>query len=255
MRKNLFVPILFIGIVCSCKREPDYSKTLQEYYDFGLPKIERKWSYEEVEVSIKLLGRLKEKDSFPLPKMDSKKSGQYIKKMISALPRITLEDSLSYTRKARDFNFLQKMIGRLAPLYGISEKEQAYYSNEIIEFNKLTLEELTKMTLLFYEGNADESMTYVDHRKNNSAQFQQGLLGILVASLKNHESHMKYKKADKIELARTFTEHVEKMWHLIDIDSKERLLMQIQTIAEQNEIGKVQSIYSDFLETIESKDR
>lgn len=253
MRKNLFVSILFIGAVCSCKREPDYSKTLQEYYDFGLPKIERKWSYEEVEVSIKLLGRLKEKDSFPLPKLDSKKSGQYIKKMISALPRITFGDSLSYKRKARDFNFLQKMIGRLAPLYGISEKEQAYYSNELIEFNKLTLEELAKMTLLFYEGNADESMTYVDHRKNNSAQFQRGLHGILEASLKNHESDMNYKEADKIELAETFSKNIAPIWHYLEKESREKLTTQLRTIAEQNEIGKVRRIYSNFLENIASE--
>lgn len=255
MRKNLFVPILFIGIVFSCKREPDFSKTLQEYYDFGLPKIERKWSYDELEGSAKLLGRLKEKDSLPLPKLNSKKSGKYFKRIISALPRLTNGDSLSYKRKTRDFFFFQKIIKRLVFVYGTSEKEQEYYSNELIEFNKLTLEEVANMTLLYYDTIEQRSVDYADQLESSSGQFQRSVLTVLEASLQNHESHMKYKSDDKIELARTFSENVVKIWHLIDIDSKEKILVQVASIAEQNEIGKVQSIYSDFLETIESKDR
>ncbi len=255
MRKNLFIPILFIGIVFSCKREPDFSKTLQEYYDFGLPKIERKWSYDELEGSAKLLGRLKEKDSLPLPKLNSKKSGKYIKRIISALPRLANGDSLSYKRKTRDFFFFQKIVKRLVLVYGTTEKEQEYYSNELIEFNKLTLEEVADMTLLYYDTIEQGSVDYADQLENSSEQFQRGVLAVLEASLQNHESHMKYKSGDKIELARTFSENVAKIWDHIDTGSKTKLLGQIRTIAEQNEIGKVRSIYSDFLETIESKDQ
>lgn len=254
MRKTLFISTLVICSLVSCKREPDFSKTLQEYYDFGLPKIDRKWSYDELEGSAKLLGRLKEKDSLPLPKLNSKKSGKYIKRIISALPQLANADSLSYKRKTRDFYFFQKIIRRLVLVYGTTEKEQEYYSNELIEFNKLTLEEVTNMTLLYYDTIEKGSVDYADHLENSSQQFQSGVLSVLEASLQNHESSKKYKSGDKIELARTFSEHVKKIWHLIDMDSKEKLLAQIRTIAEQNEIGKVRSIYSDFLETIESKD-
>ncbi|WP_422083726.1 hypothetical protein [Ulvibacterium sp.] len=255
MRKKLFVPILFVSVVFSCTREPDFSKTLQEYYDFGLPKIERKWSYDELEGSAKLLGRLKEKDSLPLPKLNSKKSGKYFQRIISALPRLANGDSLSYKRKTRDFFFFQKIVKRLVLIYGTTEKEQEYYSNELIELNKLTLEEVANMTLLYYDTIEQGSVDYAYHLENNSRQFQRGVLTILEASLQNHESHVKYKPGDKIELARAFSENVAKIWHLIDSDSKEKLLTQIRSIAGQNEIGKVQSIYSDFLETIESKDQ
>lgn len=255
MRKKLFFPILFISIGFSCTREPDFSKTLQEYYDFGLPKIEKNWSYEELEVSAKLLGRMKKKDSFPLPKLNSRKSSKYFEKILSAMPRLSLEDSLSYRRKARDFNFMQKMVQRFVQVYGISGKEQSYYSNEFMALNKLVLEEVAKMTLLYYDFIEKASPEYADQLSANSATFQNGILNVLEATLENHQDHFKYNPEDKIALARTFSEHVKKIWHLIDIDSKEKLLAQIRSIAGQNEIGKVQSIYSDFLETVESKDQ
>lgn len=254
MKKNLLLPILFVCCLFSCEREPDFSKTLQEYYDFGLPKIERNWSYEELEVSAKLLGRMKQKDSFPLPKLNSRKSFKYFEKILSAMPRLSLEDSLSYRRKARDFNFMQKMVQRFVQVYGTSEKEQKYYSNEFMALNKLVLEEVAKMTLLYYDFIEQASPEYADQLSANSATFQNGVLTVLEATLENHQDHFKYNSEDKIALARTFSEHIEKIWHLIDIDSKERLLTQIQNIAQQNEIRKVRNIYSEFLESVGPKD-
>jgi|GEM_PF-3861822 len=254
MKPYFSLLVLLNCLLLGCKSEPDYSKTLREYRDFGLPRIDRNWSYEELEVSIKLLGRLKAKDSLPLPKLDSKKSSEYFEKMLSAMPRLSLEDSLSYRRKARDFSFLQKMVQRMAVLYGTSETEQKYYSSEFMALNKLVLEEVTKMTQLYYDFIADADPIYADQLEANSATFQNGVLTVLESSLKNHQPNFKYAPEDKIELAETFSEHIIKIWHLIDKASQEKLLEQLQHIVEDNEIGKVQGIYADFLETMASED-
>jgi len=122
-----------------CQGQKDQSKTLEEYYNLGFPKINHEWTFSDMEAALTAIESLKQEDKFALPKMDSDKSSVYFNKILKELPKIDLKETQKINAQFEKFNRFEKITSRLASTYGPQEELQVYYSNEAIELNKLSL--------------------------------------------------------------------------------------------------------------------
>ena len=234
MRKLLLILILSTVHFSSCEQKKDYSKTLDEYYEFGLPQIDREWSYQDLQSAISSLEKLKETDSFPLPKLKSKKSSKYFKKILLELPKVDLSDSMNINHQFQNFDLFQKASSKLIFTYGVKEIEQIYYSNESIELEKLTIEEATKVAQLYFNFFAKQP-DITNQLKESRLKLENGLFSIFEASLEAHENYNKYETGDKVALAKTIAANAPKIWDNLSSDYKIKLIDHIQLISQKNE--------------------
>lgn len=242
--KKLLLIIIFTSInLSSCQQKQDLSKTIGEYEDLGLPIIDKKWTYEDIESSISILEKLKNRDSLPLPKLKSKKSSEYFKKILLELPKVDLSDSLNLNQQFQNFDLFQKAASKLSYMYGYTELEQIYYSNESVELEKLSIQEATKTGQLYFDFIKKPS-------SSSNEKLQNGLFKVFESTLEAHESYNKYDSKDKIELAKTIANNLEKIWRNLDLDLRNKLLIQIQNISENNEIKEVRKIYNKLYNNI-----
>lgn len=247
MKKPFLILFAFVINFISCQQQTDLSKSLEEYYDLGFPKIEMNWTPQDLENAVKSMEKLKIKDEFALPKLDSPKSSKYFEKIFLALPKIDSNDSLRPNLQFRKFGKFEKLLTRLAFLYGPEERFQIYYSNEAIEFNKLTIFEITKVGELYHGMVNRMSDSIKQLNKKNDIKFEGGILKVYEASLENHESYNKYDAKDKIELAKVISENLPKVWPFMTNDSRNSLTTKIKLISNENEIREVRLIYASLI--------
>jgi hypothetical protein len=250
MKKLLFILVLASINLSSCQKKLDYSKTIQEYEDLGSPSIDKEWTYQDIESFITILEQLKAKDSLPLPKLKSEKSSKYFNKLLLELPKVDLNDSLNVNQQFQNFNLFQKAFSKLSFLYGASEKEQIYYSDESIELEKLSIKEATKTAQLYFDFLKKTAQNTNSQLQTNTNKMQNGLFVVFEASLEVHEPYHKFDPEDKIELAQTISNNLEKIWKNIDLELRNKLLVQIQGISEKNEIKEVREIYKILITKI-----
>ncbi|WP_350287989.1 hypothetical protein [uncultured Croceitalea sp.] len=247
MKKTLLILFGFVINFISCQQKTDLSKTLEEYYALGFPKIEMDWSEQDLENAIKSIENLKVKDEFALPKMDSPKSSKYFDKIILELPKVDSNDSLRPNYQFRKFGEFERFLTRLAFAYGPEERFQIYYSNEAIEINKLTIQEITKVGQLYQSMVNRMSDSIRQLNKENDIKFEGGILKVYEASLETHESYNKFDTEDKIELAKVISKNLTKVWPLMTNNSKNSLTNQIKSISTENEIKEVRDLYKSLI--------
>lgn len=251
--KQIVPLILIINTLnfISCQEQKDYSKTLEEYYTLGFPNVENKWNTLEMETAINAIEKLKRIDEFALPKMNSEKSSVYFDKILQELPRVDLSNYKGINGEFQTFSRFEKLMSRLAFAYGPSEKLQIYYSNEAIEFNKLSVQEMTKVGKLYQilVSNLPDSM----RQKNNENEklFERGIVKVFEASLETHLPYNKYAPEDNIELARVISTNLPIAWPWLNHDSKSSIMQQLVGLSKESEISEIKEIYSALLKQLE----
>lgn len=245
--KKLLFPILFTSIfnLISCQQE-DSSKTLEEYYSMGFPEINNAWSSEDIENAVESIEKLRQKDKFGLPKLNSSKSGKYFQKIMQELPRVSVEDSLRHNFQFRKFGRFQKLLTPLVQSYGPEGELQIYYSNESIEFEKLSIREVTNLAIIYKSLLRRMSDSIRKLNKENDIKLQGGILKVYEAALEINQPIILYSPEDKIELATVISENIDEIWSLLTPDSKKSLLTQIQSVSTKSEIKEVREIYSNW---------
>ncbi|AXT20818.1 hypothetical protein D7030_11355 [Flavobacteriaceae bacterium AU392] len=243
MRKNFYLIITSLVIV-SCLRYSDHSKTLEEYYDNGIPNIESEWQSSDLIETIEVLKKMKQIDSFPLPKFNSKKSSGLYNKIIEEIPKIDVLDSLNVSFQTNQFRQFRNVIIELIFLYGAKAKEQIYYSYEAIQLERLIVDQGTKGVSLAirYPSISKESDLY----KDSYEKMQNGYFTIIEASLRVNQSHHRYSLEDKIILAETTSNSIQFIWELLDIEYQVKIHNQVKEAIKYADNDETRNILNDL---------
>ena len=100
-----YIKYLLIGLVllssCKKKSDKDYSLTIEEYQQIGVPDPTRAWNPDDVTIAMDRLTSIKWDKPYTLPRKNSEKSGVLFDRMVG-LDNMTFlqDDSLEYHEKA-----------------------------------------------------------------------------------------------------------------------------------------------------------
>ncbi len=247
MEKNRFIYILICLTLISCQKKSDFSKTLEEYYQIGVPNVNSHWDNEELALTIESLKKLKKTDSFPLPKLNSKKSSLLFKKIISEVPLIKLDENINYEQQSSKLESAQNSLINLLILYGVEEKEQIYYSSELIEIEKRIIENATNMTIVSVKFSENKTNDLIESGKE---KIQSGLVKNFITSMESSKPNIKFNKQAKIELATTVAYSLEKVWGYLDKRHKDSLEESIRQAIQYSEFKTIKDIYSNLLQEL-----
>lgn len=244
--KHLIYFLLIVSVLnlTCCQGQKDQSKTLEEYYDLGFPKINHKWNDSDMEAALTALESLKQENQFALPKINSDNSSVYFNKILQELPRVDLKETQKINAQFEKFSRFEKIASRLAFAYGPQEELQIYYSNEAIEIHKLSLEEMVKVGKLFQIliSNMPDSIRIKN--KANEELFEGGVVKVFEASLEMQLPYNKYAPEDKIELAKVISSNLPIAWPWLKHDSKSSIMQLLVGLSKESEISEVRKIYS-----------
>lgn len=250
MNKYYFILALILFSITSCIPEEDNSKTLQEYYNLGFPKVSFEWSKNDLEKAVASIEFLKIKDNFSLPKLKSEKSSEYFKKIIEELPRVKFHDSVDINFEFQKFRNFEKLYQKLTLSYGSEAKLLKYYSNEIIEMDQLLLVEITKLCKLYKKLHKTLSFKKKVLNMKNHVKFENGLFKIFNASINSTSIYLNYEYEDRVKLANSIALNIVENWSFFKEESKQKLITQLENISKEQESKGVRKIYLKLLKTI-----
>jgi hypothetical protein len=248
MKKNRLIYILICLTIISCQKKSDFSKTLEEYYQIGVPNVDSDWDNEELALTIESLKNLKKTDSFPLPKLNSKKSSLLFEKIIPDVPLIKMDENINYELQSSKFESVQNSLINLLILYGVKENEQMYYSTELVEIEKRIVENATNITITSNKFTENKTNDLIETGKE---KIQSGLVKILITSMESSKPNIKYNKQDKFELATTVAYNLEKVWGYLDKKHKDSLEESISQTIQYSDCENIKGLYSNLLQELE----
>ena len=134
MRYPVFL-ILVLFIICiSCHKtyDKDYSLSIEEYQELGIPDPNKEWNNNDFSDAYYVLSELKWKKPFELPVKDSKKSGLLFSHMVSLNNISFLEDdSLALNEKATRMMGILQVYQNWIDLYKHPRYKTLYYHREL----------------------------------------------------------------------------------------------------------------------------
>jgi hypothetical protein len=130
----LILVLLMVSVSCTKKYEKDYSLSIEEYQELGIPNPTRVWDPKDITNAGNALTELKWKNPYALPRKDSEKSGMLFRRMISLDNMTFLQDeSNALNEKAYQIlEFLSVFEGWIK-LYNNPLWKKPYYHRELIE--------------------------------------------------------------------------------------------------------------------------
>jgi hypothetical protein len=204
--KVILIITAFIVINISCNRgaNRDYSLSIQEYLDMGVPDPNSVWNTEEIGMAIDVFSGTKWDKPYILPKKGSKKSGALFHRMIS-LENMTFlrNDTIELHEKALlSLQFLQ-IFEKWKDVYTHPMWKKQYYHRELVDINinevrvTETMVDLTKQVMasndpavvMLQQGIPQVKMNYISsvinalNLQSHTSQFLEKDMELLADSL------------------------------------------------------------------------
>ena len=200
----LILVLLIISVSCNEKDDKDYSLSIEEYQELGIPNPTMVWGPEDITNTRNALTGLKWKNPYSLPRKDSEKSGMLFRRMIGLDNMTFLQDkSIALNEKAYQvLEFLSVFEGWI-DLYSNPLWKKPYYHRELIEIYINGVRVAQKMLdiadkiqesndpddVMMQAGDAEVRINYVSSLLNvmkiqsNTSQFLESDLEILTDSI------------------------------------------------------------------------
>ena len=200
----IFIGSILFNISCKSKRNRDYSLSLEEYEEMGIPDPNKVWNIEEIGIAIDVFSGIKWDKPYVLPRKGSKKSGVLFDRMIS-LGNMTFlyNDTVRLHEKALlSLQFLQ-IFEKWKDVYTHPMWKRQYYHRELVDINinevrvTETMVDLTKKVMasnepdviMLKQGVPQVKMNYISslinalNLQSYSSQFLEKDLQLLTDSL------------------------------------------------------------------------
>jgi len=242
----IFISTILISISCNRSRNRDYSLTLEEYKEMGIPDPKKVWDIAEVGIAIDVFSGMKWDKPYNLPRKGSKKSGVLFDRMISLENMQFLHnDTVNLRDKALlSLQFLQ-IFEKWKDVYTHPMWKRQYYNRELVDINinevrvTETMVELTKKVMasndpsvaMLQQGVPQVKMNYISslinalNLQSYTSQFLEKDLELLSDSLSatilrnkvwmDSISLDRLKKSMNVVLDSTSSEYVKSKYEII----------------------------------------
>ncbi len=242
----ILIGTILFNISCESKRNRDYSLSLEEYEEMGIPDPKKVWGITEIGIAIDVFSGMKWDKPYNLPRKGSKRSGVLFDRMISLENMQFLHND---TVKLRDkallsLQFLQ-VFEKWKDVYTHPMWKRQYYHRELVDINineirvTETMVDLTKQVMasndpadvMLQQGVPQVKMNYISslinalNLQSYTSQFLEKDLELLADSLSATISRNKVwmdsismdrlKKSMNVVLDSTSSEYVKEKYEML----------------------------------------
>lgn len=138
MKYAIFIILGAVIINVSCNRgtNKDYSLSLEEYRNMGIPDPNKVWNSEEIGIAIDVFSGIKWQKPYILPRKGSEKSGVLFERMISPENMLFLQnDTLKLHDKAYMLLEFLQIFEKWKDVYTHPMWKKQYYHRELVDIN------------------------------------------------------------------------------------------------------------------------
>jgi hypothetical protein len=251
--KNYFLLILIFSIsLGSCKKpnETDYSLTLMEYQELGMPDYNRVWNMEDYSTAFYVLNTLKYQNLKALPSRDSEKSGVLFSRMISIDNLSFLEDeTLPLYAKAGLIKWFVNTLMELKVAYTTIGTERQYYVRELMDIDIFRVRVAQKMLDLGKKINESEDPSDID-MQSDYPQIQLMYLNILAELFELQQHTTQYPEQTLELLSDSLSSSVRRNMHWFEEDASALIKQEMLNVIESTSSRKIKSDYRELTEIL-----
>lgn len=240
---------LFLG---SCKKpnQTDYSLTLEEYQELGVPGYDSVWNFDDYSNAFFALRKVKHEKPFALPIKESEKSGVLFSRMMSLENLSFLQDvTVPLHEKARIISDYINIHAELIDVYTNIRMKEQYYIPELVDIDIFGLGVTQKMLDLGTEINESEIPANVA-MQSGFPSIQNVYLTVLTDMLGKQQYTSKYSEKDLELLTDTLSRSVQRNMEWFDEDASERIKHGMNAVIDSTSSRKIRDDYSTLIELL-----
>ena len=239
--------ILFISLLsCNNSGRTDYSLTLEEYQERGMPDHSKVWGMQDYSNAFYVLNTLKYENAKALPVRESEKSGELFSRMISIDNLSFLQDeSLPLHAKADRIKWFVNTLMELKVAYTTIGTEKQYYVRELMDIDIFRVSVAHKMLDLGKQIN--ESTDPSDMvMQSDYPQIQHMYLNILreLFELQQHESQYPQETLELLSDSLSASVKANMAW--FDLDASEMIKQEMLTVIDSSSSRKIKKEYREL---------
>ena len=251
--KNYFLLILILSFsLLSCKKtnDTDYSLTLVEYQELGMPDYNSVWSMEDYSTAFYVLNTLKYGKSKALPSRESEKSGAFFSRMISIDNLAFLQDeTLPLYAKADLIKWFVNTLMELKVVYTTIGSNTQYYVRELMDIDIFRVRVAQKMLELGNEINESDDPSDVDMQSDYPA-IQQMYLNILTELFVLQQHTSQYPEQTLELLSDSLSTSVRRNMLWFDEEASALIKQAMLTVIDSTSSRKIRNDYKELTEIL-----
>lgn len=252
MIRNIFYLGLMFMIMVSCqeKRDRDFSLSVKEYQEKGLPDPDKVWSGEDYAKAYMVLSQLKSIQPLSLPRKGSEKSDVYFRRLISPENLSFLDDdTIPLNEKAYRIQSYLPIQSDLDDLYTDLYKRDQYYHRELIDLYLFGLRIAQHMLDLSYQINETKDEKAKQIRSAFPA-IQFTYVSVLSFILEKQKNASVYEIRDLERLTDSVSNSILENRAWMPVDTRNNLKDQIGVVMDSVSSDHIERKYRHLLEVL-----
>jgi hypothetical protein len=244
----ILLPLVFIVGSCQESIDQDFSLSVKEYKELGLPDPDKVWHAEDYRQAYIALSRLKLNQPLSLPRKESKKSGLYFSRLVSPENISFLKDD-SISLKERAYRIQSYLIiqSDLDDLYTDIYRKEQYYHRELIDLYLFGLSVAEGMLDLSYQINVFDDEEAIQIRSAFSS-IQYTYLTMLGFILDKQKNASLYEIKDLERLTDRITNSIMQNREWMKADARNNLKGQLKMVMDSVSSEYIEKRYFHLLE-------
>jgi len=251
--KNYLLLILILSVSlnsCNNANETDYSLTLVEYQELGMPDYNSVWSIQDYSYAFYVLNTLKYQNLKALPSRDSERSKVLFSRMISIDNLSFLQDeTLPLYAKADLIKWFVNTLMELKVAYTTIGTERQYYVRELMDIDIFRVRVAQKMLDLGKKINESEDPSDID-MQSDYPQIQLMYLNILSELFELQQHTTQYPEQTLELLSDSLSSSVRKNMHWFEEDASALIKQEMLNVIESTSSRKIKSDYRELTEIL-----
>jgi len=259
--KNLFtqmkVTYLFVAatiLICaSCNntKEKDYSLTLQEYLDMGVPDPYMTWNVDQNREANSIIGSIKWEKPYQLPRKDSEKSGMLFDRFVT-LDNMTFlsNDTLKLHEKAYySLEFFQ-LIEYWKETYTNPIWKTQYYQRELAEIhiNQVRVTQIMvdiAEKIMLSEDPVDKMM------REGVPSVKQNYISSMINALHAQKETAEVLNDVVLRMTDSLSTSIERNIDWLDVSSRKEIKNSVVAISDSTSLKYVRSRYEEIIKLLQ----
>lgn len=252
MLRNIFYLGLILLVMGSCqkKRYRDFSLSVKEYQEKGMPDPDSIWTGEDYRQAYVVLREISSTQPHSLPRKGSKKSGPYFKRLISQENIAFLDDdAISLKERAYRIQSFLLIQSDLDDLYTDIYRRNQYYHRELVDLYLFGLSVTQRMLDLSYQINESDDVEAIQIR-SVFPTIQYTYLSMLSFILEKQQNASVYGIKDLERLTDSVSNSILENRAWIPTDTRNSLKDQIQVVMDSVSSDHIEKKYHHLLEVL-----
>ena len=245
------VAVVWMLASCNTTEVKDYSLTLQEYQEMGVPNPNNAWDSDQIREANSVLGGMKWKKPYQLPRKDSEKSGLLFDRIVTLDNMTFLSiDTLKLHEKAYYALDFLTLMENWKETYTNPIWKNQYYQRELADIN-INQVRITQIMvdiaekIMVSEDPADKIM------RQGVPSVKQNYVSSVINALHAQKEISEFLKSDLQRMTDSLSNSIERNSDWLDASSRNEIKKTVEAITDSTSLEYVKSRYEEIINVLQ----